>query len=348
LTPNAGLFDQNLALQWVQQYIHMFGGDPARVTVMGESAGAGSILHHITAYGGKGPPLLFHQAIPQSPAFQPTVPLQSKMFFSEVVGNASRVTNTTITSVAQLRLLPFEALYAVNVIVAGLSMYGEFTFGPVIDPTPGSMVPALPSQLLAKGHFHHNVSILVGHNSDEGLLFTPPFIQSESEYEAQVAQIFPSANSSIRSEITNILYPANFNGSFGYTTQIERTALSIADFTVTCNAHFLASSLPSAYAYVFSAPPGLHGEDVAYTYFNGDTTSNDEGTTVNSTIAEVFQSYLTSFVMKGRPTAPEFKAFVHYSKHDKVSNIGISQLGEHIPDPAARPQCKFWQAAPYV
>ncbi len=45
---NAGLLDQRLAFEWVQKYICLFGGDPRRITVMGESAGAGSIMHHIT------------------------------------------------------------------------------------------------------------------------------------------------------------------------------------------------------------------------------------------------------------------------------------------------------------
>ena len=70
---NVGLLDQRLAFEWVQKHIHLFGGDPRRVTVAGESAGGASIMHHITARGGRGEPPPFRQALIQSAGFNPSV-----------------------------------------------------------------------------------------------------------------------------------------------------------------------------------------------------------------------------------------------------------------------------------
>jgi carboxylesterase type B len=69
---NLGLYGQRLALQWVLDSIDKFGGDPNQVTVMGESAGAGSIIHHLV-WTGTGPAATtpFKRAIIQSPAWLP-------------------------------------------------------------------------------------------------------------------------------------------------------------------------------------------------------------------------------------------------------------------------------------
>ena len=51
---NAGFMDQILALQWVQQNIENFGGDPGTVTIFGESAGSNSVTYHILSPLSKG------------------------------------------------------------------------------------------------------------------------------------------------------------------------------------------------------------------------------------------------------------------------------------------------------
>ena len=50
---NAGLLDMRFALNWVRTHITHFGGDPKRVTIGGESSGAGGVMHQALAYGGR-------------------------------------------------------------------------------------------------------------------------------------------------------------------------------------------------------------------------------------------------------------------------------------------------------
>lgn len=303
-------------------------------------------MHHITAYGGNGGLLPFNQAIPQSPAFQIFVPEQSKALLSQVLGNASLIANKSITCVEDLRALPFEVLAKVNNLMVGMSSYGSFTFGPVIDPAPNSYVPDTPLRLIAQDKFH-NVSVMVGHNSDEGLLFTPPFITTQAEDVEEFTKLFPTADASVISYITNTLYPPIYNGSYGYTDPIGRNALAISDFLVGCNAHYIAEKLSPGYAYIFSVPVGLHGEDIAYTFFNGDTSTSDEGVPVNPAVATVFQRYLTQYAMTGTPSAEGYQTFSEYGRNNTVTSIGFLGLGSHEPDPAAKAACQFWAKASY-
>ena len=120
---NAGLLDQRFAFEWIQKYIHLFGGDPSRVTILGESAGASSIEAHITAYGGSRGSSPFTGAITQSSYYLPSYPLPNSQ-----VDAVLRFGN--IDSIDTLRSMSFTDLQKLNTLLIGNSQpFGTFTFG---------------------------------------------------------------------------------------------------------------------------------------------------------------------------------------------------------------------------
>lgn len=110
-------------MQYIQDYIHLFGGNKSALTVMGESAGAGSILYHLTS-----PDVsslsLFQKAIVHSPYtyFIPTIQQE------ETMHQVLRASN--VSSLVELQSLSTETLRTANGVVVGNSRpYGTFGFG---------------------------------------------------------------------------------------------------------------------------------------------------------------------------------------------------------------------------
>ena len=287
-------------------------------------------MHQITAFGGLKGPAPFQQAIPQSPGWT----LNQSNFQQESTLNGF-LSYLNVSTIQQARTLPSSALILANILQEGGSTYGGFTYGPVVD---GSFVPALPGKLLLQGSYDKSLKIMVGHNADEGLLFTNPLITTSDAYNQFLAASFPNISPAVASYIENVLYPPIFNGSYGYTDNIGRTALTTSEGLFTCNTNYLDRAYGNkTYSYQFSIPPALHGQDIPYTFFNGPNPS-----VLNNTVAVALQEYITSFAQTSTPSAPGLPVFPQYGANSNLLNLGLTQISV-IKDNTANARCLWWQ-----
>ncbi|USP81292.1 hypothetical protein yc1106_08566 [Curvularia clavata] len=290
-TANVGLRDQRMALEWVQKYIHFFGGDRSRVTVMGCSAGGGSVVHQLTAYGGRSS-APFQRAIPQSPIW---IPLPSPSYQEAIFQAFLHAAN--VSSLMELRSLSPEELMLANAALVSSSLHGQFTFGPAVD---GDFVTQDPKQLLIHGQFDHRVHLLASHTSNEGKIFAHPNLTSDAAYNDFIRAYYPSADDETLEHIRTVLYPPVSNTSL-YITNSERAALTISDTIVNCNAAAVRGAYSNqTYAYLFAVSPGAHAQDIPYTFYHEG--SEISAAVTNTAVARAIQDLITSFAISGQPT----------------------------------------------
>jgi len=153
---NAGMLDLVAALKWVKRNIAAFGGDPAKVTIAGESAGSEAACALMASPLAKG---LFQRVIGQSGAMFPSPTRAPKPLEKAEAAGLEFMRKVGARSLADLRALPAEAILAA---APGLG------FRPIVD---GWFLPRAPAEIFASGE-QSDVPLMAGWNKDEGFNFT--------------------------------------------------------------------------------------------------------------------------------------------------------------------------------
>ncbi|MBT2387329.1 carboxylesterase/lipase family protein [Streptomyces sp. ISL-11] len=354
--PDFGIADQQAALRWVRANAARFGGDPGRVTVFGESAGALSTCAHLTSPTAAG---LFHRAALQSgacmtafprgsmtptlPAYEPFVPRERV----EAAGTAAARglgCDRPGDALACLRGLDTGRLLTADLMQA----FSGVAYG-------NALLPERPDRALEGGRFHR-VPVLQGSNLDEMRLFLgftlKDFpIRDEREYRARLALSYGEAAGAVEA-----LYPAA-----KYPTPALAWAASLSDASFTCGAlradRALAGRVPT-YGYRFddrNAPhimPGLpvvegfpygaaHGFELPYLF----TMPTDPPlSAAQRELSATMLGYWTRFARTGDPNSAGAPAWPRYDASERALSLSPGAGGIKPVDAAAEHHCDFWAA----
>lgn len=337
-----GLLDQIAALRWVQRNIRSFRGDPARVMIFGESAGAVNVCALLAAPSAAG---LFSRALMQSGSCASALSAADARAiagrFAEAAGCA------TATDVpACMRALSTEA--ALRALPAPVSVSGldpsMVRWNPVYG---GAVLPERPLDAIVAGR-HHRVPVVVGHNTEEVGLSVPA-IANEAAYRAalvalggaqfadRVMAVYPvSAYPSARAALVQALTDARFGcGARNAARAAVRGGAGAAVYR-----YLFAQPLESAGATI-RALGAWHGVELGFVF---QTLSAAAVTrTMNELAVErATLGYWTRFAATGDPNGGAEPAWAPYGSGEPLLRITPTPTTERAWRDA---ECDGWDAA---
>ncbi|MBI3475745.1 MAG: carboxylesterase family protein [Acidobacteria bacterium] len=306
---NYGLLDMIAGLQWVERNISAFGGDPKRVTIQGESAGAVAVSILCASPLTKG---LFRGAIAESGGSFGPVRVDASFGESEPLASAEKRTvdwlsSAGVANVAELRKIPAEKLQTM--------IPGQFGWA---RPNMDGWVIAGDQYKLYQSGQYNDVPVLVGYNSDEGLLFGNPksqaaYVQSVREryreFADKILAVYSGGESLAEKWTARNLMR---DSSFGWNTwvwarlQTKTGKSNVFVYYFDEKAELPAGSDPAGYG-------ARHASELPYVFRQLTEHNRPAPTQKDEALSDMLRTYWTNFAKTGDPNGAGLPKWPVYS-----------------------------------